>query len=412
MKKLLWVGDSPECPSGFGRATREILDRVRDAYDVTVLGINHRGDPGTVPYPVYTAAAGGDPFGVGRLIWMCDLVKPDVIVIQNDGWYFPYYFAKLRKRTPSGEYEFSNHAAIPVVAAVALDGKNFNGEWLKDVTTAVFWTQFALDEARIGGYAGAGYVIPLGVDLNTFYPVSKDGARDRQKIGSIRNMFIVGNVNRNQPRKRWDLTIRYFSDWVKSRKVEEARLYLHTAPTGDESVDVLDLAKYYGVLERLVLYTPEAFYGKPDEDMRDTYNCFDVAITTSQGEGMGLTTMEAMACGVPCVVPDWAALGDWAKGAAMTVPCPTVASQSFHNLANIIGGVADQRAFVEALDLIYRDKDHRKLVADLGRARVQEDRFRWSTVGDQWIALLDGLLAPKAVIDTTIWQELDPEVTK
>ena len=67
MKKLLWIGDGPDCPSGFGRATREILDVLKEHYDVTVLGLNHLGDPGTVPYPVYSCFPGGDMFGVGRL---------------------------------------------------------------------------------------------------------------------------------------------------------------------------------------------------------------------------------------------------------------------------------------------------------------------------------------------------------
>ena len=103
MKRLLWIGDVA-CPSGFARATHETLDTLRHVYDVTVLGMNYRGDParpddefgkyhvdGRWPYQIYAAAPGGDAFGVGRLIFMCDLVKPDVIVIQQDGWNVPHY---------------------------------------------------------------------------------------------------------------------------------------------------------------------------------------------------------------------------------------------------------------------------------------------------------------------------------
>jgi len=269
MKKLLFVGDSPECPSGFGRATREILDRVRDRYDVTVLGINHRGDPGTVPYPVYVAAAGGDAFGIGRLLWMCDVVKPDVVVIQQDGWYFPYYVNALRKRKPNYEYESPVAASLPIVAAVAVDGKNFSGEWIENVTLAIFWTKFAESEARQGGYIGPSKVIPLGVDTDMFYPVPREGALERQRMGTLKNAFIVGNVNRNQPRKRWDLTIKYFAEWVHSFKVKDARLFLHSAPTGDCSVNIESLCRYYGVLNQVVIYTPEPFYGKDDAGRGD-----------------------------------------------------------------------------------------------------------------------------------------------
>ncbi len=217
---------------------------------------------------------------------------------------------------------------------------------------------------------------------------------------------MVGNVNRNQPRKRWDLTLRYFAEWVHSHRVTDARLFLHSAPTGDQSVNVLDLARYYGILNQVALYTPEPFYGKADEDMRDVYNCFDLLISTTQGEGFGLPVIEAMACGRACLVPEWAALGEWAKSAAALVPCNSTAPQSFSPVANVIGGVADERAFVTALDKLYREPDHRQMVADLGYARAREPRFKWSVIGELWIEALDNLFVTPEPVVTEIWQDL------
>lgn len=406
-KKILFIGDSPDCPSGFGRATRELLSRVHPYYDVTVLGINHRGDPSDVPYPVYTAAAGGDAFGIGRLLWLCGKVQPDAIVIQQDGWYFPYYVAALRRRTRNHEYEFPQFANLPIIGSIAVDGKHFDGKWIEDLTAAVFWTQFAYDEAREGGFAGRGEVIPLGVDLETFYPCDRDLAMERAQLTPFKDKFIVGNVNRNQPRKRWDLTLRYFAKWVHEYSVRDAYLFLHTAPTGDQSISVESLAKYYGVHDRTIVYEPEVFYGKTDDQMRDLYNCFDVLISTTQGEGMGLPAMEAMACSVPCILPDWSAFGDWAAGAAAMVPCTSTALQSFSPTVNVIGGVADERAFVQALDALYRDKSRRELIGSLGLARVTEKRFRWDDIGARWLELLDSIFTPpEPLVGGEIWQDL------
>ena len=416
-KKVLWIGDGG-CPSGFARATHEILDIVSQHCDVTLLAVNYRGDPPVDPktgffyrYLMYSAGAAGpegryDSLGIGRLHWMCNRVRPDVIVIQNDGWFIPYYIKELRRRKPTGEYVFPENAAIPVVAAVAVDGKNFQGDWIKDVTAAVFWTDFALKEARAGGYAGPAAVIPLGVDIEQFFPVAKDGALERKAAVGLRGSFVVGNVNRNQPRKRWDLTIKYFAEWIRSRGIQDAKLYFHSAPTGDESFDLMQLADHYGVLKHLAWCQPEVFYGAHDDEMRDTYNIFDVAVTTTQGEGMGLTTMEAMACGVPCIVPDWSALGDWAKGAVCTVPCTTTSLQNAG--LTVIGGVVDERLFIEALDLLYRDHDRRKEVARLGLQRVSQSRFRWRNIGDEWVKLLKGLFAVPEESTGEVWQELNP----
>lgn len=385
MKKLLFVGDAG-CPSGFAKATHAILETLRHIYDVTVLGINYRGDPHDYPYKIFAAAPGGDSFGIGRLVWMCDLVKPDVIILQNDGWNIPMYVSQLRTKKSNGEYAFPEHAGIPIVAIVAIDGKNFQGGWLDGVAHAIFWTKFALDEARLGGYEGPASVIPLGVDTTIFKPAPKREARYQVGIGTIGDAFVVGNVNRNQPRKRLDLTIKYFAAWVKQYTIDDAYLFLHVAPTGDTGTHVQQLAKYHGVIERLILVQPPTFYGITDEAMAATYNCFDVLISTTQGEGFGLTTLEAMACGVPCILPRWAALGDWAREAALMIPCPTTAVGPPY--VNVIGGVPDQAAFVAALDAFYYSSETRAGYAKHGMALAREDRYGWAGIGQRYAEAL------------------------
>lgn len=413
-KRLLWVGDAA-VPTGFARVTHEILDRVRYEYDVTVMGINYRGDPYDYPYPIYAASAFGDGFGKNRLAWMCDRIKPDVIVIQQDGWQFPGYVQRLRGRNQKGEYLFPEHASIPIVAAVAVDGKNFRDVWLDGVAMAVFWTQFGLNEARAGGYSGPARVIPLGVDQSVYYPVDRHEAFARIDAGSpgfkaLEGKFIVGNVNRNQPRKRWDLTLRYFAKWKHSRQADDAQLFLHVAPTGDQSVDVAQMVAYYSIDDCVAFRDPMMFYGVGDDVMRDTYNCFDVQITTTGGEGFGLTTFEGMACGVPQIVPDWSALGELCKGAASMVPCTGTSLNPVVPELNVIHGVPDEKLFIAALDALYRDKHQREAVGHLGLGRVSEERFRWQTIGDAWVELIDGVVALSAGwTDLGVPEEEEPE---
>lgn len=416
MKKLLWVGDAG-CPSGFARATHEILDTLRFVYDVTVLGINYRGDPHDYPYPVYAAAVSGreaDLFavamGVERLIWMCDKVQPDVIVLQNDGWNIPPYLQRLRMKKANGEYAFPEQAALPVVAIVAVDGKNFQGRWLDGVDHAVFWTRFALEEARAGGYKGPASVIPLGVHLDLYSPSDRQAARARFFPEELRDRFVVGNVNRNQPRKRWDLTLKYFAEWVTTKHVRDAWLYLQPAPTGDMGYDVAQLAHYYGIADRVALAKSDTHYGIAESGLAGIYNCLDLNISTTQGEGMGLTTLEAMACGVPCILPDWAAYGDWARQGAWLVPCSTTAVGPPY--VNVIGGVPDQGKFVTALHALYTNADGREQNARAALELAQEPRFRWETIGQQYLDVLDGVLypsigedAPHAATEAE-WQDL------
>jgi glycosyltransferase involved in cell wall biosynthesis len=371
---MLWVGDAA-CPSGFARSTHGVLDTLRHEYAVTVLGINYNGDPHPYsklpidPYEIYACAAGGDAFGVKRLIWMCDLVKPDIIVIQQDPWNFPYYLQQLAK--------FPEYRGIPVIGVVAVDGKNCRGKMLNGLSLAIFWTQFGLDEARLGGYTGPAVVVPLGVDLDTYYQIDKQEARIRRGLPpEMLDSFIVGTVNRNQPRKRFDLMIEYFAEWQRRSGIEDAFLWIHAAPTGDtDGIDCVQYAEYHNV--KLAYVAPPTFYGLSDDMMRDTYNVFDVVLNTSQGEGFGLTTFEAMACGVPVIASDWSALGELCKNAAYLVPCSGT-SITMSGGINSIGGVMDKKLAIAALDNVYIN---RQKYVEAGLARVWEDRFRWENVG-------------------------------
>lgn len=406
MKKLLWIGDAG-CPSGFAVATHNTLAHLRPHYDITVLGMNYRGDPYwsptedpytaklEYPYPIYAAAPGGDSFGVGRLIWMCDYVKPDVIVLQNDGWNIPMYMAKLRRQLPNGEYAFPDIAAIPVVAAIAVDGKNFQGAWLDGIQSAIFWTKFAADEARQGGYSGYADVIPLGVNTDVYHPMDRYEARLRRKVPSaLDDAFIVGAINRNQSRKRWDLTIKYFAAWIKNYKVNDAWLFVQSAPTVGDTCDIVQLARYYGVEERLAYVEPEMWYGYSEEDMCATYNCFDLFISTTQGEGWGLPAIEAMACGVPCILPDWSAYGEWARRGAWMVKCSTTAM----NAPNVIGGVADEAHFVAAMHKLYRDRAAREQNAQAALECARQPQFRWENIGRQWLQVIDAVTKTERVM--------------
>jgi len=391
LKKLLWVGDAG-CPSGFAIATHQILETLRQHYDVTVLGINYNGDPHEWPYSIYAAAFGGDQFGVSRLIWMCDVVKPDVIVLQNDGWNIPYYMQRLIQTI---EYK-----EIPVVAIVAVDGKNFNGEWLRGVSLAIFWTEFALNEARLGGYNGPAQVITLGVNLETYKPLDRLEMRHKSRMKMIEGIdeaFIVGNVNRNQPRKRWDLTIKYFAKWIEEKNINDAWLYFHAAPTGEMSIGVMELAKYYNILDRTIGWTPPAFYGDTEDEMCETYNCLDVLLSTTQGEGMGLPALEAMACGIACLLPDSSAYSEWAKDAALLVPCTSTNAAS-SPYKNVIGAVVDEQLFIQSLDLLYRDHVERQRIAARGSLRARESRFRWKNIGAAYVSALESVFVTKQAV--------------
>lgn len=382
MRRLLWIGDAA-CQSGFARNTHALLDVLRHGWDVHVLGINHLGDPHPYGYPIYPAFTGGDAFGVNRLPYLLKAVQPDVIVIQNDPWNFPAYTKSLKV--------LKNTA--PIAGVVAVDGFNCRGAALNDLCLACFWTTFGLMEARRGGFTGTGCVVPLGVDLDVYKPSDKFAARRALKFPpELDNAFIVGNVNRNQQRKRLDLTIEYFAEWLHAKRVTDAYLFLHVAPTGDsDGYDCKQLAQYYGIADRLILRIPPVRTGPSDDVVATSYAAFDAQMTTTQGEGWGLTTMEGMACGVPQIVPDWSALGEWAHDVALAIPCSTTAATI--NTVNVIGGIPDKVPYVNALDTLYRNRHMRMSMREAGLKLVARPEYRWEAIGHLFADALEEALA-------------------
>jgi len=370
MKRLLWIGDAA-CDTGFARATHYTLDTLSKEWDVTVLGLNYRGDPHTYPYPIYPAWPGGDLFGIGRCQEIVRKVRPHAIVIQNDPWNIPLYMKTLE--------EINDVPRPLMIGAIAVDGKNCRGWAMNKLDHVIFWTKFAQYEAIKGGFAKSSSIVPLGVDLDIYKLGDRAAARKLVLPPQCQNGFIVGNVNRNQPRKRIDLTIRYFAEWMHSTGVDDAFLYLHVAPTGDLGYDCDQLAGYYNLHGHMILAEPEVFQGASEAMMANTYHTFDVQVTTTAGEGWGLTTMEGMACGVPQIVPDWAALGEWCGEAAMKVPCDPICSL---NKVNVIGGEPDGDLFKLALDKLYRFPEIRAAYRDKGLELAAQPEYRWENIAE------------------------------
>jgi hypothetical protein len=100
-------------------------------------------------------------------------------------------------------------------------------------------------------------------------------------------------------------------------------------------------------------------------------------------------------------VPDWAALGEHARNAALLVPCTSTAIGWPY--LNIIGGIADKAGFIKALSLMYHDHNVREEFRALGFVRVMDDKLRWPNIGERWVKELAQIEAKHTEIE---WKDL------
>lgn len=381
--KLLWIGDAV-AHTGFAQVTHGILDNLYKKYEVHVLAVNYQGDPHGYPYNIYPAQIGGDLYGINRVVPMCRGLKPHLVCVINDPWIVKEYLPVLEQ--PMGVLANGIEVFPNKIAYMPIDGLNIKSDFIKPLSAfnqSIFYTEFGKREAlkagldpeqRIG-------VVPHGINVDDFAPMPIEKARAR--LNELPNdLFIVGCINRNQPRKRLDLTVQYFAEFAKD-KPENVKLYYHGA-LQDTGWDILQLADYYGIGERIIITSPKLTSGAgvPRETLKYIYGSFDVQMSTTIGEGWGLTQMEGMACRIPQIVPRWSALAEWADGGVEFIECPSTIVNT--GGLNTIGGVADMNQYVAALNKFYYDDLYRKSVAERGYKLVTQPKFMWSTVAQQF----------------------------
>jgi len=395
--KILFVGDA--CVStGFARCTHAACDALHAAgHDVRVLGMNYHGDPHGYPYPIHPcfqpSDGGRDYMGAGRMPLLAHRYDVDCVVMLNDPWNIPAYLDAFRGYTDRMLEHGVTVKRPRMIGWLAVDGANQKGERLNELDHVVTWVDWAGHELKRGGYNGRWTVAPLGVDQSLFVPRPREEARKRALPPEWADKFVVGVVGRNQMRKRLDLTMKYFSHWIDSMDITDARLFLHSAPTGEEGSDIRSLAHYYGLGNRVLLCEPPVGIGVDEKMLSYVYSSFDVYATMSQGEGWGLPTLEAMSCGVPCIVPDWSGLGGWVMDAAVKIPCPTTAlTAPMNGMMHTIGGVPDERTFIEELDAMYRSEVHRRTYISRGLLRARE--LTWSSTGSIMQSVVERVCAP------------------
>jgi len=414
-QSVLFLGDAV-VSSGFAKSTHKVCDYLdAHGWDVRVIGMNYYGEPDAdwpYEYPIHPAFdpihGPSSPDGSTLLPRLIYEHRPDIVVIQQDPWNIPTYTCAIDQA-----FSIIDRATPPIVGFLAVDGANQAGVPLNRLAAVATWTQYGLSELRAGGYTGPGYVIPLGVDTEVFRPLDRQAIR-RKFAESVRSMpgklasdidietaFIVGFVGRNQPRKRIDLLLQSFSEWIHgahgNEPIANAMLVLHVGPTGDTGFDIPSLVRYCRLDGRTIVYTPEIGQGETEEWLCELYNTFDLFATCTQGEGFWLPGFEAAACGVPIVAPRYSAINELFGRSAMMAECvSTIASAPINGAMYTLGGLVSIKHFVQIAYNMYRSRTLRDAVAENCLRLAHE--YSWQSTGLRFENMLRATLGLEMVI--------------
>lgn len=369
--KILWVGDGGVA-SGFARVNHSIIENLPEDWEIHHLAVNYNGDPYETKsnHKLYPARLGGDLLGINRLQPLIKSLQPDVIFILNDPWVIYDYLTRIPVESK-------------VVAYTPVDAECMDTTWVDNIAKInqlVTYTEFGKNEfIKVNRNFDNIRVIPHGSDIGKFFPIDKVTAR--QALGIDPNLFVVMNANRNQPRKRVDLTIKAFAKFAKDKP--DARLYLHMG-TVDAGWDVDKLCKRHGVLGKLIKTTNDISPSKyvSDAQLNTIYNCADVFINTSMGEGWGLINSEGACCKVPQIVPNYSATKEiFAPNEAFHI---NIERTEPHLGILTEGCIIDVDHAAELLERVYQDRKLAKEIAERAYIKFTQEKYTWASVAKQF----------------------------
>lgn len=379
MARILYCGDAA-VQTGFGRVAEYLLPALAEEHEVHVLAVNWHGDPSSMQQycQMYPAMAyGSDPFGSHRIAEVIGKVKPDLVWVTNDIWIALQLWEKAKPLKETIDFKWfvytpiDSYGLFPVLAAPMM-------EWDGLAT----YTQFGKEELEKMGYTKPIRIIGHGTDFEKFFPMDK--LECRKKLGVPEDVFIVFNGNRNQPRKRIDLTIKAFIKFAKDK--DDARLWLNMG-SKDLGWDIVNLFKRvardegYDAKGKLILTSPHFSTDNclPIEQLNQVYNASDIGINTCIGEGWGLVNTEHGSTGVMQLVPDHTSLAE------IFDELPRIENNAAETDRNygLERLLPDPDSAAELLTYYYENRDILKEHGQWCYKRLHEEPFTWPYIQQQ-----------------------------
>ncbi|MDL2342330.1 MAG: glycosyltransferase family 4 protein [Patescibacteria group bacterium] len=300
------------CQTGFAQVSRNVLSNLHDTGDfkIDVVGINYDGDPYDMDKwvgRVYPAMRGrmlrgsyADVFGRQRVLDLLAENDYDVLFMIQDTF--------VTKDFIDPVVETCKVTGTKIVYYFPIDSQP-HPSWVTDVVSKVHYpityTQYAKSQCLRydPSLADRLEVIYHGTNTSEYFYSSEDPTAFRKLyFKDNADKFIIMNLNRNQPRK--DILRSLLIQKQLLECGENTFLYLHM-DGNDVGGDVDQWAEQLGLMYGEHYAFPTNFgEGVSTELVNQLYNSVDCLLTTTHGEGWGLSLTEAMATKLPIVAPD------------------------------------------------------------------------------------------------------------
>lgn len=135
------------------------------------------------------------------------------------------------------------------------------------------------------------YVPGVGLDVQKFWDISVDKAQKRQELGIPEDAVLLLSVGELNENKNHQVIIRALA------QLDNPNVHYAIAGRGPKREELKDLAREQGLERRVHLLGYR-------EDVGELYKCADIFCHPSRREGLPVSIIEAMSCGMPVICTD------------------------------------------------------------------------------------------------------------
>lgn len=307
---------------------------------------------------------------------------PDIVIIYNDLIVINQLLEKI-KTIPSRKFRI-----VPYIDIVYKNEKNNLIANINNICdSGIMFTQYWKDIIEFQGFTKPLHILEHGFNSKQFYPIPKNIARKYFSMND--DDFIIVNLNRNQPRKRWDICMMAYVKFISKHIGEKIKLLIATNMQGGwDLVDIMisECRKYNISTDDfkkhlIVLQNPQQI---SDFDINVLYNLSDIGINTCDGEGFGLCNFEQAGVGVPQIIPSVGGFKDFFNDTNSLIIDPKWTYYCDHSRDFVSGEaeICDINDYVSALEYYFTNKD---VITKHGKAARDHivTNYSWNDKGKQ-----------------------------
>ena len=427
--KILTVGDSIQGPTGFANDLAGVSWCLAKDYDVHILGLQSIQDQiveidiegerrKITQHANYPRSNQRFDFGRRSLPALLDREQPDILLTVND--------IQMINHVP--EIMCPNSINLKIIDLPSKKFKtNYTLENNLQGEISKFKEKFPRDTKWIaycpqdgdppmpnwaGVYRMADQVVAMadygrwvfkqffqmdvpfiwhGVNTKLFTP--------RPKPKELENLFVIGNFNRNQPRKQPVRCMEAFARFAVDKP--DVRLHMQMDWNDEFGWPLQYFSNMLKIQNKMI---PPRPVGMPRNKVAETYNMWDLNVTPTAGEGFGLTHIEGFACGLPSIATDYTTSQELIMSGDNSPRGTLVKIEDLYwqrlNVAAVRRSLIDIKDLTDVFNKYYYNRDLVKEHGENAR-KWAEKNVSWKVIQNYWKKIVDDVINNKTCDSTS-----------